>query len=446
MITDKGAQAGPDTTTRTRGRRDLLLSMMVRGSATPLAFVANVLIARLLGPANFGSYMTLLSVGLIAGGIAGFGVAPLLTREIPKVPHEGRSRMVVVAGRWALGLTTRVSLVVIVISAAWFALVPGVMSGQWLGKLAALGIIPAYAWLTVMSGTLAGLARVAESQAVTNIIKNGALLFGVIVLYAAGADTVSGLLFVQVVSLLLACGVGVYWIFNAIAYESPTSGSVAPPIDTHTRRVWQRTARNFLIMSLTWLFLGRFDVIIVSTLSSTTQAGYFGAAARTAQLANIGTLVWLAWLQPRVSEAAHFERLHRLNRLILAGLSGAVGVAGVLIVTAWFLAPLIMHLMGSGFQAAVVPFRWLLLGYFIWAAGTPFFALLSMTHREALLSRILWMQLLLTFLASFPLVKEYGALGAAAAWSAGMVFAGFGLMIFGCIRLREIGCFAARSG
>lgn len=445
MITNKGAQTGPGISPQVSGRWDLVLSMLARGSGAPLAFAANVLIARLLGPAKFGSYMTLLSVGLIAGGIAAFGVGPVLTREIPKAPREGRPRIVVVTGFWAFGLTSRLSLVAIVASVVWLTFVPGVGLGQWLAKLAVLGIIPAYAWSTAIAGTLAGLAQVAKSQAIANILKNGMLLLGVIVLYAVSAATVSRLLFVQVVSILLACGIGVHWIVKSIGNEWPL-GKAPPPIDPDARHAWQRSARHFLLMSLTWLFLGRFDVIIVNALSGTTQAGYFGAAARTAQIANIGTLVWLAWLQPRVSEAAHFGRWHALNRLVRGGLFGAVSVAGVLIAASWFAAPSLMRLMGPGFQAAVAPFRWLLFGYLIWAAGTPFYAFLSMANHEVLLSRILWMQLLFTFLASFPLVLEFGALGAAAAWSGGMVFTGVCIMAFGYAGLRKKGCFAERFG
>lgn len=441
VITKKVAQADPETLRQVGGMWDLALSMLSRGSGAILAFAANILIARLLGPANFGSYMTLLSVGLIAGGISAFGAGPVLTREISKASSESRLAMVVSAGRWALGLTTRVSLVAMVVAAAWLVAFPGVSSGKWLGKVAALGIIPAFAWSTVVVGLLAGLAQVAKSQAIANILKNGALFLGVIVFYAAGAATISGLLFLQACSLLFASGIGLRWIVNAIAHGRSPLGKTLSPVDRSTRMAWQGSARRFLVMSVTWLFLGRIDVIIVSALSNSTQAGYFAAAARTAQLANVATLVWIAWMQPRVSEAAHFERLPVLNRLVLVGFIGSVSFAGVLIATAWFVAPSLMHLMGPGFQAAVIPFRWLLFGYLIWATGAPFFALLSMGNREIVLSRILWMQLLLTLLTSVPLVKQYGALGAAVAWSAGMAFAGVCVVIFGCIRLRKNGCF-----
>ena len=80
---------------------DFILAMMVPGTGAPLAFIADILIARYLGADSFGHYMVLLSTAYIFAGIITLGTDQVLIREIAaernRSDPEHQRRLV----RWA---------------------------------------------------------------------------------------------------------------------------------------------------------------------------------------------------------------------------------------------------------------------------------------------------------------------------------------------------------
>ncbi len=394
--------------------------MLVRGAGIPLAFAANLLIARFLGPEKFGLYITLLSVALVGGGLAAYGLGPVLTREISAVNRAQQPETIRSLGSWALRFFAILSVVVMLLTLAWLALGPGAPSSTWPERIGAVSIIPLFGASTIIAGVLSGLSQVARSQSVGMIWKNGGLLIGATLLLALGADRPLYVLLMQTVSFALAVMVAVHWIRRF------TPGSAGfrrvwskPSIEPQRARMLRRSARHFLAMSLTWLVLGRLDVVIVNALAGTTQAGYFGVAARLGQFGAMAGLIWGAWLQPRISARYHSGQSGGLRRLLSLGLLGAITMTAVLVIAGWFGAPQLMKLMGPSFDEAVMPFRWLLLGYLPWAASVPFFAYLTMSGHEKLVSWILWFQVVLTLAVSVPLITSFGALGGAWAWAGG---------------------------
>lgn len=406
--------------------------MLVRGLGIPLAFAANLLIARLLGPEKFGLYMTLLSVALVGGGLAAYGLGPVLIREISAVNRAQQPEMIQSLGSWALRFSAILSVVVMFLTLVWLTLGPGAPVSTWSERIATVSIIPLFGVSTIIAGVLSGMSQVARSQAVGMIWKNGVLLIGAALLLALGADHSLYVLLMQTASFGLAVMVAVYWIrhsapefagFRVVWFKSP--------IESQRARALRRTARHFLVMSLTWLLLGRLDVVIVNALAGTTQAGYFGVAARLGQFGAMAGLIWSAWLQPRISARYYSGQTDGLGRLLSLGLLGSITMTTVLVIAGWFGAPQLMKLMGPGFSEAIMPFRWLLLGYLPWAASVPFFAYLTMSGREKQVSWILWIQLVLTLAASIPLVTSFGALGGAWAWAGGTGIASLIMVIVG---------------
>ena len=394
--------------------------MLARGAGIPLAFAANLLIARLLGPEKFGLYMTLLSVALVGGGLAAYGLGPVLTREISAVNRAQQPEAIRSLGIWALRFFAILSVAVMLLTLAWLAFGPGAPASTWPERIGAVSIIPLVGASTIIAGVLSGLSHVARSQAVGMIWKNGGLLIGVALLLALGADRSLYVLLMQTASFGLAVIVAVHWVRRFSPESTGFRGFwFKSPIEPERARMLRRTARHFLTISLTWLLLGRLDVVIVNALAGATQAGYFGVAARLGQFGAMAGLVWGVWLQPRISARYHSGHNGGLGRLLSLGLLGTTTMTAVLVIAGWFGAPQLMKLMGPGFSEAIMPFRWLLLGYLPWAASVPFFAYLTMSGREKQVSWILWFQVILTLAASVPLVTSFGALGGAWAWSGG---------------------------
>jgi O-antigen/teichoic acid export membrane protein len=406
------------------GRRDFLGALVARGLSAPLAFGANILLARLLGPGGFGSYLTLLSAALVAAGIATYGVAPVLTREISACPDDVRPAMVHIARAWAVKLTSVLLAVSVATLCLWLTVGPGAPQNSIAERLATIAIIPVSVGIAVVSGMLSGLSQVAKSTSIGNLWKNGFLLVGAGILLIGRQAEVVDALWLQCISIGIAAALGYFWIGRTLR-AMPVAGVELEPFRDSARarsrrRDWTKAAGHFFAMSAALLFMGKLDVIVVNALAGPREAGLFGAAMRVCQVANIAGLVWIAWIQPRVSAHYKSERYGALRKTLRRGLVGGVGMTAASVLVAWLLASWLMELMGPGYREATVPFRWLLVGVLTWSASIPSYALLSMTGGESVLSRILWAQLIVTLLAAVPLAHSYGALGGSWAWAMGM--------------------------
>lgn len=424
---------------RYSSRIDFVLAGVARSGGAPFAFTANVVIARMLGSEGFGIYVTMLSVALVAGVMASYGVGPVLTREIAAQPENRRRAMVLTMGLWALRLTGGLSLCLVIAVLVWLNFGPRAPSASSLERLAVSCIVPMYVWAILVRSVLGGLSHVAKGQLVENIGRNSVLCVGVGILFLAGIGHVTDILWLQVLSFALPALLGTYWIFCSISrcseqytptyYAEALLGSGCAR-DSHYAE-WRKSARDFFAMSVAVLILVRLDVVIVNALAGPVQAGLFGAAARLNQVSTIAGLVWMAWLQPRMAQEFRVRKLRALKRSLSVGVIGSTSMTSFLVGFGWVLAPKLMALMGTDFNDAVWPFRWLLLGSLIWGIGVPFNTLLSMSAREQLVSKVLWVQVVLTVVSSVPLVLSFGAVGGAWAWAGGMGISNLILIIAG---------------
>lgn len=409
---------------------DLAFSLLARGAGVPLAFVANIFVARMLGPEQYGVYVTLLSASLVAGGVAAWGMGPVLTRELSRVQDTEWPKVLGRVGIWAAKRTSLLSVVAMGLLFLWLWSGWGAPASTLIARLWALLVVPVSAYAILVTGVLSGMREVASGQAVGTVFRNAILLAGVLALYALHFTQVDFVFLIQVLGFIIAIGFGWWWITKTIsANQQGLNVNAKLELEYERKRSLWKSATHFFTVSIAWLLLGRMDVVIVNTISGTTEAGHFGAAARLGQFGALAGLVLVSWLQPRISLQLHNRSRVHLRQVMTFGFLASVSLSVIIILGGWVLAPLLMRLLGNGFQPSVWPFRWLLLGYFPWAASVPFYAYLAMSGREHIMSRVLWFQVSLTLASSIPLVVWFGALGASWAWAGGLSISSF-VMIY----------------
>lgn len=408
------------------GAVDFILSLLMRTSAAPLAFAANVVLARLLGPDKYGEYITVLSAALVAGGFAAFGVKPVVTREIARQEPKLRRVTTLAVGGWALRACAGLSLAVVPLLIAWLTWGAGVSWSGWSERVAASILVPGWAFLTIGLGVLNGYSRVVQSQAIGTAWKNLWLLVGAVVLTSIGSHDAADALWLQVATYAIALAFGAYLVSRELDLKRRVSSTVTATVLSDRavgHRRWLSAAGTFFIMSVATLLLVRLDVVIIAAVSGERQAGLFGAAARLAQIAQVPGMVWLVWLQPRL--AYHAERRHVavIAHRIRTGVLGAGFMTAAVVAAAWVVAPWLMSILGKGFSGSVVPFRWLLVGNLAWAISVPYLAYLTMSNRERLVASILWLQVFMAVGAAVPLAGRLGAVGGSWAWAGSLVAA-----------------------
>lgn len=412
-----GARVSGSDFANRRGLVDLVFTGAATAAGAAFAFIANVVIARGLGVDGYGRYVTIVSAAMVLGGVATYGVGPLLTRELAGHARGSRREVLRTLGAWAARLTAALAMVGGGGVLVWLTFIPTAPLTTWSVRIAGAIIVPLYAGTILVSSVLAGDHRVSASQVVSSVLRNAALLAGAIGLLSVGLTSVATITWLQVIAVFIALGIGVVWSHRSASAVATGSGSL--PVHASTPMApseWRRAARHFFVISLAALVLFRLDVVIVSTVAGPTQAGLFGAAARIGQLTQLVGLVWIAWLRPRMAFASGGNDRVRLAWLLRWGTAGAALTTLVPVAIGWVAAPQLLSLMGSGFSGAVWPMRWLLMSWLPWAASVPAYAYLSMSGHEIIASRVLWLQVALIAVGGIPLIAIAGASGGAWAW------------------------------
>lgn len=404
---------------------ELTWTLLARGSGAPLALLANIGLARVLGASQFGRYTTLLSAGLVAGGVAIYGTAPVFTREIAAPKAGGRREAFLYVTRWASAVVLPFMTIAAGLVLTWLLLGVGAPPSEWEGDVAVILLIPLSGLGYLLNAILSGLGRVAQGQLLGNGWRNAWLLLGVGGMLLAGRHEAADALWVQVASYLLLAALGVWLIRRALGV-APEGGVVQDHqrrCDRSQHREWWRSATAFFGFSLGMMLFVRLDVIVVNALAGDTQAGYFGAAARLVQVVQLPGLVWLSWLQPRLAHESAQGQWRKARRTYMAGLLGVAGTTGALVLCVWPLAPWLMALFGDGFNNAVAPFRWLAAGYLAWAIAVPSLALLTMSGGEKFVAWATCGELALALVGGVLFIGQFGARGGAWAWSTALIVA-----------------------
>jgi len=409
-----------------RNAVDLLLTVLVRGSGAPVAFLANVLIIRSLGAQAFGVYMVLLSAAYLLGGVAVFGTDRVLVREIAIYWNNDPKDNILLVGRWGVSRVLLFAGLGAILVFLWFqSKWANTGYDEFSGILTTSLLVPASALLIIISAFLTGMGNVKTSQAVEPI-RNSLLLAGLTLALCLGvANEIRTILIVQVVSFLLATIAGWWWIRYRIGGPALTDywRRKLDQFEKSRNKVtsFRVSSWHFFLGTAGVLVLNRVDVLVVNALSDSTTAGYYGAAVRVGQIVALIGLAGSIWLQPKV--AHYYNNGEREALLLLLKQGGVIIVTGTAIVVAFLFvwADFIVSWLGPGFEVVAIPLRWVGLGYLFWSMAVPFYAFLLMAGEEALIARVLWIQVFVGLALHVALVPSFGVIGATWAWTGGMV-------------------------
>ncbi len=317
----------------------LLTSAQLSRGLVRLLFV--LVVARGLGPQQFGVYALLLAVVEILAVASGAGYADYLTREAAKDPRVG----------WGLGRQL-----------SWLRLACAIpLSAVGLGILWALGyprlVLVATAWLSLtlvprsvtegVQGVLRGIGRYVELL-VVELVCGLTLVTGGVLLLARGG----GLRLVIATELAATAAAAVAGVLFAMRFR--------------TRERIQLKGSDLLRKSAIfnlYAFIGnlydRLDVVLLSKLAGDYATGVYGAAYRplnTIQLLPYGVLYSLLPALSR-GEFAQAER-ERLEKAMGLLLSAALAIVLATMVFADALVPLLLGARFAESAAALKILIW----------------------------------------------------------------------------------------
>lgn len=301
-----------------------------------------IVLARTLGPKDFGTYVALGALATLMGTMAGFGTHMRLLRDVSRLPASRDDSL-----RTALGTTSAFGILLL---AAYV-----VLSGKWLYGAEDRWII------AICLGTsellLQPIFRIAsvERHARNEIVYAQSLLL-------------LPLLLRLVVALLVAwTAPGEPLVAFVGGYLLSTAVSLAIGI-AQTRQPWPRPRQWRLLDRTQWVEasgyalqtastsgISEMDKMLSAKLLSSASAGIYAAASRAVSALVLPITAMMVSAMPRLFREAVRDSRHLLRWLFAC--AGTYGIAAGLGI--WLAAPLLQAMFGPRYDGVVEIVRWL---------------------------------------------------------------------------------------
>lgn len=385
--------------------------MVVRGGALRagsylagilLSLAAVPLMARHLGPGDFGWFVAVTSLMTIAGGLGDAGLATIGLREYTARDPEARRNLMQNLLGMRLAFTALAVTVAVAFSAA------------------------AYPSMLVLGTLIAGAALLlTDLQRVAKIPLAGSLRLG----WVAALELTTTVALVASLILLVVAGAGLLPFFAAAVVAGAVglgatllvagpAVTVAPAVSGAEWRKLLRETLPYAVALAIGIAAYRVSLIVLSLVTREQETGYFATAFRIVEvLAGIAILM-VSSVFPILARAARDdeERLrYALQRVFEVATLVAVGV-GVLVLVG---APLAIDFIGGAEYEPAVPALRIAAGAVVawYLAVTWQYALVAIRRQRDLLVAN-GAAFVLAVTLSIALGKAYGAEGAAIALTA----------------------------
>ena len=385
-----------------------------------LGFAVSVLLARLLGPSGYGLYEYCLTIGSLLSIPAGFGLRPLLVREIAS--DQVNARWHRMRGLMSFGgkLTVAVSLGLTSAAAAVAWGLRGRLSEEALHTFwLALAVVPLLAGVRLLRAALAGLRHAVLGQVPEMLLRFGGLVLAVLLFVAiAGAAAVTPpiAMALHVGALAVAVAVGAVLLLGRL----PAEARAARP-EIHAK-AWLASAMPFMLISGMQIINSRADILMLGALRSSDEVGIYRVAVQMAMLVAFPLQAMGAIVAPEFARLWAQGDRSRLQRL--AVWSARLVLALALPAAVLFIASgeqLLSFIFGVAFVAAALPLAALCFGQLVNATAGCVGQLLNATGHERAAAIAVGLAAAVNVCLNAALIPPFGMLGASLATGASMV-------------------------
>lgn len=295
-------------------------SLAIRLAYVALGSLAAVVLARALGPKNYGIYVYAYVLISFLATPARFGLPALVERETAKFDANQQWARVRGLWRWANAVVIIMSAILMLGggAAAWF--LRDVFHEQTLITfLWGLVLIPLIALGSLRSAALLGLRKVVQGQLPEQIIRPLLLVVLIVAAAALGTKAVEpgDAMALHVLAATVAFVVGAWMLQHAKPRELTGCDTVA-----YEQRRWIAAVIPFAAMEGMFLLNNQIDIVLLGFFSNTTEVGIYRVASQGALFVGLGFGALGVALMP------HYTRLHAMGDIRRFGILSSVGALG----------------------------------------------------------------------------------------------------------------------
>ena len=414
--------------------KDALGALFVQGGGAILILLSEIVLARLMGVAQFGLYATVTAWMFVFVLIATLGFNHALLRYVPTyIAQESWGALRGVLQRTNLWSAFAAILIAVLagVTVWWF-------QGQWgAGVAAAFTVAIVGLPFQVLGGlrqaTLRGLQQIVRALAPELIIRPLVLLglLGGVVFFSSVTVDAITTLSLNLAAILMAFVVGLLWQRKYMVAEVKT---VQPLF--HDREWLMVAWPLFILVALQAVDSGRIDVLLLGMMVNAEAAGIYAASNRLAEIVLFviaSTNAAAAAMMARMYATSDREGLQRLVSMATGGvLLLALPVTAVLMIYGHD----ILRFFGPEFQTGYWPLMGLLAAQLVVAMAGSVMLLLTLTGHQAEAAKYMAWGVAVKLTLSLLLIPSFGMIGAATATLAGALL--WNSMMLGCVR-RSVG-------
>lgn len=383
-----------------------------------VSFGLQLLLARLLGVAQYGTYIYVLAIVNILMIVSLFGLNNSLVRFA--AAYRGQNE-------WGLlrGVFRRSTQVVLLLS-----LVSGVIGvfvlwclrnfldhDQLITFFVAMVLLPFFSLSKLQEIGLRAFKQVIKSNLLLVVIRPAvlALLLVFLWFFLRQPQLSAQAMAVNVIAMVITFALGRRWLANA--FPQAASG-VCPAYED---KKWLKISGVLLLIDGTYMLLGRIDIIMIGSILGAKGVGVYSVSSRIAGFVTFGLLAANTIVAPLISELYHSKKNKELQRIITLSARGVFIFTFMACVVLVVAGNFILRLFGEKFVLGYVPLLILLSGRLISSLSGPVEYLLVMTRHQKAAGVIVVISALVNIGLNGLLVPLMGITGAAIATAFSMI-------------------------
>lgn len=408
-----------------------LISMAVRLGGMAIAFLSHVLLSRLLGAADYGSYVIALGWAMLLAIVTRLGLDNTALRFATAYREERRLGDLRGLMSFSLGAMAAISLLFLVI----------LLLGKWAGYERLSGIptmmlfgVAGLAYGAAVLGWYSALIRTAHrivaSQVFEQVVRPASFLAAIGIALLLGVRiAATGAMLLTLLSTLAA-------LLLIVSQTRKSFGSVRQHAALFgERQQWLSMGWVLVIMALFQESLNQIEVIFFGLLTDASAAAHFSAAARLSSLVPFGLTAVVTISGPLIASAFRQGNMPRLSRISHLNARFSLGFAIALAIVLTLAGRPLLRMFGPSFEVAYPALLILLAGAIVNAFTGSVGYLLIMTGKHLAAMVIIGFTLLLSATLNLLLIPRLGIVGGAIASASGVAFWNLAMLVYVRINL-----------
>jgi O-antigen/teichoic acid export membrane protein len=376
-----------------------------------LTFLAQVAVARFLGPQALGDYILVMATVNIIAVVMPLGFETIGTYFAAEYRAKGEGRLLRGFMLRAYGHTALTGALLLLLGYPVAGLLgePGkALAAHWM-PAAVLAI--ATATVLVSGAMLVGLKRPFAGFFAETLFRPMLALAGfAVAISLAGGSQITTLLWVLAVGYGLVALVQLVLLVRAVR---------TIPLEAELRhdewRRWWRFAVPWIALAVAGDFFFDIDLLLLAGHLSREELAVFGVCTRVFSLVSFGVGAVYAVTMPDMFESRALEDHTAFHRKVGEANLVATGLSVVLLLVVLVGSPLAFMLFGPTFSAGVVPLVILCVGLIVRSMFGPASMMLSLHNRPYTSLPAVGASIATLVIANLALVPPLGLLGAAIA-------------------------------